>query len=230
MPTPPEPASHDVGEGMAISELSRRARVSVPTIKFYIREGLLPAGRVTSRTTAVYGAAHLSRLRLVRSLVELGGMSLAEARGVLAVIDDGGRDGHAVVRSALHALGPHAAAAPTEQAEATLADTEALVAGLGWRVAADAPSRRTLADALLALRELYGPVPADVLLPYATAAAALAADELTRRPPAQDVGEQVEWAVTGTIVFERVFAAWRRLAHEHLAQQPMEQPSKRPTR
>ena len=38
-------------------------------MKFYLREGLLPAGTATSATQATYDAGHLRRLRLVRALL-----------------------------------------------------------------------------------------------------------------------------------------------------------------
>ena len=56
---------------MRISELSSRSGVPVATIKYYLREGLLPAGERTSATQARYGDAHVERLRLVRALVDV---------------------------------------------------------------------------------------------------------------------------------------------------------------
>ena len=37
---------------MRIAELSRRSGDSIPSIKFYLREGLLPAGTATGRNQA----------------------------------------------------------------------------------------------------------------------------------------------------------------------------------
>lgn len=45
-----------------ISELSRASGVSTATIKYYLREKLLPEGRLTSATQAQYGQAHVDRL------------------------------------------------------------------------------------------------------------------------------------------------------------------------
>jgi DNA-binding transcriptional MerR regulator len=54
-----------------IGELAERAGVSVPTIKYWIREGLLPPPPVkTGRTMAYYDQAYLDRLQLIRSLRE----------------------------------------------------------------------------------------------------------------------------------------------------------------
>ncbi len=46
---------------MRISELSRRSGVSIPTIKYYLRDGLLPAGRATAANQADYDEDHLRR-------------------------------------------------------------------------------------------------------------------------------------------------------------------------
>ncbi|MDP3890043.1 MerR family transcriptional regulator, partial [Nocardioides sp.] len=71
-----------------MSELSRRSGVSVPTIKYYLREGLLPPGEATGATRAVYDATHVRRLRLIRALVDVAGMRLDRVREVLAAVDD----------------------------------------------------------------------------------------------------------------------------------------------
>ena len=72
---------------MRISELSAATDLPIGTIKYYLREGLLPAGHRSSRTTADYDATHMERLRLVRALIETGGLGLAAVRRVLTVID-----------------------------------------------------------------------------------------------------------------------------------------------
>src|SRR4051794_38438941 len=73
---------------MRISALSAATAVPVATIKYYLREGLLPPGAVTSPTQATYDADHVARLRLVRALVEVAGLSLAQVQDVLARLDD----------------------------------------------------------------------------------------------------------------------------------------------
>lgn len=71
---------------MRISELARRSGVSVPTIKYYLRNGLLPSGLITARNQAIYNDTHLRRLRLVRTLREIGGLSVPATRNVLAAL------------------------------------------------------------------------------------------------------------------------------------------------
>src|SRR5215831_6192876 len=70
---------------MRIGELAERAGVPIATIKFYIREGLLPpASKKTGRTMAFYDQAYLERLKLVRSLREDHFLPLRVIRAVLA--------------------------------------------------------------------------------------------------------------------------------------------------
>jgi hypothetical protein len=47
----------------------------VPTIKYYVREGLLPPGQLASPNQTQYDNSHLRRLRLIRALTEVGGLS-----------------------------------------------------------------------------------------------------------------------------------------------------------
>ena len=80
---------------MRVSELSQATGVPVPTIKYYLREGLLPRGETTtSPNQASYGDEHVARLRLIRSLLDVGGLSVATVRDVLAAVDDPGTSLH----------------------------------------------------------------------------------------------------------------------------------------
>ena len=73
---------------MRISELARQSGLPVATIKFYLREGLLPPGAPISRTQAEYDDAHLERLRLIKALRDIADLSVATVGTVLAAVDD----------------------------------------------------------------------------------------------------------------------------------------------
>ncbi|MGI5186191.1 MerR family transcriptional regulator [Dactylosporangium sp. CA-152071] len=77
-----------MSSAMRMSELSARSGVPVPTIKFYLREQLLPPGTPTAPNQAVYGPQHLSRLQLIRALIGMGHLSIAAVREVLRALDD----------------------------------------------------------------------------------------------------------------------------------------------
>lgn len=78
--TKPQPA-----DLLRIGDLAERSGVPIPTIKYYIREGLLPAAPIkTGRTMAYYDLDYLERLRLVRTLREEHFLPIRVIRAVLA--------------------------------------------------------------------------------------------------------------------------------------------------
>src|SRR3954471_106167 len=85
---------------MWISELAARSGLPVPTIKYYLREGLLHPGEAVGATRARYDESHVQRLRLVRALIEVAGMRLDDVRQVIVAIDDPALSWHEAVGSA----------------------------------------------------------------------------------------------------------------------------------
>ncbi|HZI95951.1 MAG TPA: MerR family transcriptional regulator [Actinomycetales bacterium] len=193
---------------MRISELSRTTGVPVATVKYYLREGLLPPGLQTSATQATYGEHHVERLRLIRALVEVGGLSIAAVRDVLGCLDDEGHTLHRALGAAHGALPPHA----DQGVDSTPA--RELVDALGWRVHDSAPALRQLARAMSAL-EAVG-MPLDRLETYAQAAHAVAEADVATVPGASRA-EAVRNAVVGTVLYEPVLLALRRLAQEDVS-------------
>lgn len=199
---------------MRISELSRHSGRSVATIKYYLREGLLPPGRSTAANQAAYGDDHLHRLRLITALVHVGGLPIATVKAVLEAVDDRALALHDVLGVAHDALSTRdrPAGDPGPEAEAAV---DGFFGGLGWRVRPGAPGRRALAEALESLRRLGWEVGPEVFEPYARAADDLAAWELDRTPVGVPRDRTVEVAVVGTVVFEKALVALRWLAQEH---------------
>ena len=201
---------------MRISELSRASGVSVPSIKYYLREGLLSPGTPTAPNQADYGEEHLHRLRLIRVLLEVGGFSIADVRSVVAAIENPRLPLHQVLGAGHRLLGPRpdGGAVPEDVATAR-AEVDRFVADLGWKVSPDAPSRRMLADALVALRRLGSDEGTEAFVPYAAAADSLARNEVAGIPTDKSRAEMVEFVVVGTVVYEAVLGALRRMAQEH---------------
>src|SRR4051794_2440165 len=73
---------------MRIGELARQSGITIPTIKYYVRAGLLSAGVKTAHNQAEYGRTHMHRLRLVDALLAVGGLTVAGAHTVLSAMDD----------------------------------------------------------------------------------------------------------------------------------------------
>ncbi len=200
---------------MRISELARRAGISVATAKYYLREGLLPGGTVTGPNQATYDDGHLHRLRLIRALREVGGLEIRAIRAVVAAIEDEGLSQHELLGVAQRALHRPVDGPPGPEAEDAQRAVDGFIDRLGWDVAPDAPGRLDLAEALVALARLGRDGGTALFRPYAAAADAMAAWEVRAIPTDEPPGAAVERLVVGTVVFEAVFNALRRLAHEH---------------
>lgn len=99
---------------LRISELARRAEVSVPTIKHYLREGLLPRPEKTGRTMSYYDAACVERIRSIKRLQRERFLPLAVIKRVLA--KNGADDEELALGSAI-LLGREATGAPTPEAK-----------------------------------------------------------------------------------------------------------------
>jgi len=72
---------------MRISALSKQSGVPVATIKYYLREGLVPPGERTKVNQAEYGDEHVDRLVFIRGVMGVGRASIATIRDMLAVAD-----------------------------------------------------------------------------------------------------------------------------------------------
>ncbi|MDX6237053.1 MAG: hypothetical protein QOG10_1868, partial [Kribbellaceae bacterium] len=115
---------------MWIAELSRRTGVPVATIKYYLREGLLPSGEAVGATRSRYDETHVRQLRLIRALVEVGGLSLSRVRDVLAEVGEESRELHEVLGAAHSALVREPPAVSTESKERV----DRLIKDQGWLV------------------------------------------------------------------------------------------------
>jgi DNA-binding transcriptional MerR regulator len=124
-----------------IAELSTRSGVSVPTIKYYVRERLLPAGTLTSPNQAQYDESHLHRLRLIRALVEVGKLSIAETHEVLASIDAPGLSLHERLGKVQYATTPRHEREPDGPSAEAASRVDGLIAARGWQVKSVHPAR-----------------------------------------------------------------------------------------
>ena len=199
---------------MKMAQLSTASGVPVATIKFYLREGLLPAGERTEPNQAAYDDEHVRRLRLIRAIVDVGGLSVASARRVIEALDsDLGLAETFEVAQATVSPAAESAAPDDER----LAQVDALLDG--WHYLPTNPGRAAAARVIAAFE---GSGQTDDRGWYsAYAAAALAAaeadlDEIATRP---DRDAQVETMVVGTVLGDALFAALRRVAQEHVTSQ-----------
>lgn len=204
---------------MRIAELSERTGVAVPTIKYYLREGLLPPGEAIHRNQARYGEAHVDRLRLIRVLIDIAHLSVATIRSLLAEIGQPAPNIHhalgAAVKSAAHEPEPPA----TGDVADAEADVEALLKRRAWNVADDAPARRRVAEVVAALRRLGVTRQVDLIDDYAAAVETIAELDLSlvTTTDGTDPETMIYRAVIGTILGDALIAGLRRLAQENVS-------------
>ena len=197
---------------MRISELSRTAGVPLATVKFYLREGLLPPGRRLAATQADYDQSHVERLRLVRALIDVGRLPLGAVRSVLEALDAPG--GTAAAVAAAHAALPPAP--PPAVPDAPPRRALDLVDRLGWHVHPQTPALRQLEQALDAIAEVGVDPGTERLVRYARQVGRVAEREVAAIPGDRAGPEQaVRHVVLGTVLFEPVLLALRRLAQQH---------------
>ncbi|HKT82906.1 MAG TPA: MerR family transcriptional regulator, partial [Solirubrobacterales bacterium] len=77
------PARRPDGELLRMGELAEASGVPVPTIKHYLREGLLPEPVKTSRNMAYYPPEFVDRIKLIKQLQEERFMPLRAIKSVL---------------------------------------------------------------------------------------------------------------------------------------------------
>ncbi|MEU9129211.1 MerR family transcriptional regulator [Kitasatospora sp. NPDC048540] len=197
---------------MRIGELSKRAGVPVPTIKYYVREGLIPGGERIGPNQARYGEEHIHRLKLVRAMVDVGKLSVAATREVLSAIDSPGSSLHDVLGIAQAAVTPQVTAGDRAVWAAAEHEVAELVRRRGWVVKESNPARQALAQLVVTFRDLGQQDLLAILDDYASVAERLAAAELAAIGHREGVDSKVEGAVLGTVLGDALIGAMRRLA------------------
>lgn len=201
---------------MRISELAARTAVSVATLKYYLREGLLHRGTLTAPNQAHYDESHVSRVQLLRLLREIGGVPISRLRAFVEVLEQGGIELIDAMVAAANAL------APEPPPPGPLADTardmvSSLIESAGWTgIRADAPDRENLRGVIEVIiasgthEERMG-----VLEAYIAAADQIARFEVADLDDQADRDSLLSQMVVGQVLFGQLLATLRRLAEEH---------------
>ncbi|MDX8054851.1 MerR family transcriptional regulator [Lentzea sp. BCCO 10_0798] len=202
---------------MRVGELSKRSGVAVPTIKYYLREGLLPAGVLTSPNQAHYDDEHLRRLRLVRALVDVGGLSIASVREVLVAIDTRDDSLHNKLGAVQEAISQPGAAQLDPLA---VADVQAFFARHGQTECIDVTESNVthmLAAALSSARSVGHDQFRDLLDAYFEGLKIIARADLEYVVRHKSPDDVIEAMVVGTLIGDTVIKALRRLAHAQVS-------------
>ena len=130
---------------MRISELAESTGVSVATIKYYVREGLLSPGRKLTERLADYDDRHVRRLRLLRVLRDVGAVPVGALKALVDATQDRDASVHEMFGEACDALHTESTA-PVARDDHTRQLDDQIVAQAGWtKVRPDAPERDHLA-------------------------------------------------------------------------------------
>lgn len=196
---------------MRITDLAAATGVAPTTVKYYVREGLLPAGTRISDNRTDYDDEHARRVRLIRALIDVGRLPVARAREVLAVLDDDGRQVQDVFAVAQDALtpGPPAADAPPTDA---LARVDTVTEDAGWCVLEGHAGRAQAARAVDAFERSGHRMDDDYLARYAEAAGIQAGADLHAVRHRPDRTAMAELMVVGTVLGDQLAAGLRRIA------------------
>lgn len=194
---------------MRISELSKRSGVSAASIKYYTREGLLPAGKHTGYNSIEYDESHVARLRLVRALIDSGGLSVAATGRVLAAIDDPETPLPSVFGTAQRAI-PQDVAPPSES---SLDLVREVMRERGWATVAENPGL-SLAASVVDDLVRTGHTELIEQLPRYAAAMDLIAEADLDAVTGGDRDWSAEAVVAGITLGDPLLAGLRRIAQE----------------
>lgn len=192
---------------MRISELSAESGVPVATIKYYLRERLLPEGERTSPTQASYGIPHVQRLGVIRALVDAG-VGIAGVRKVIGVLEEPPENPYDLLGAA------NAAVTPVVDGDLDLSAATALLERMGGSPADCFPDQlRAVAHALATLDRAGFTVPPSVMEAYLVHLAAIGDAELAATPETS-MDDAVRYVVLGTALVEPLVLALRRVAEQ----------------
>ena len=195
---------------MQLKELSERTGVSPASIKFYLREGLLPAGRAVHATRAEYSEQHVSRLELIQALRNVVGLPIAKISSLVRMADDG--EPRLEVLAAVQRTVLGLDEVSTEHGDVRTPAGDAVVRFRNWP---DVPSdaRNALNAQLVVMESLGVPVTAELLDAYSEAVDAIAAVNISATTEPEDVNQLIMTAAVGMHLHGQLVLKLLALAH-----------------
>jgi DNA-binding transcriptional MerR regulator len=200
---------------MRISELSERTGVPVATLKYYLRERLLHAGTPLGATRADYDESHVERVRLVRTLIDVGRLTIDRVGEVVRALEDPPDSRHDLLGVAHRVL--------RNPGEANGA-SDPLIDALGWRIAPNSVARGQLAAALERARRDGLEVSPETFATFAEAAELIAESDVRAELGEAPAAEALQYVILGNVLTDGVVIALRRLAQEHVSAQRFASP------
>lgn len=189
------------------------------TVKYYLREGLLPPGVTTAPRRAEYDESHVRRLRILRLLREIGGAPVSALQAIIDAVDDASLPMHEVLCRISDALSPPLTVDESDHAYGRDAGqmVDAVIASVGWSgVRPNASDRVRLAGLIqLVTDEELLTIDDEIISYYAHIADALCRTEIALIDTSKDRAGVLEDMIAGEAAFGEVLALLRRMGHEH---------------
>jgi DNA-binding transcriptional MerR regulator len=182
-------------------------------VKYYQREGLLPSGEKSAPNQTTYDTRHVERVRLVRALLETGGLSVAVTKQILAVLDADAAPLAEVFAAAQYAM-TSSRSQDNGASQESRDRIEGRVSAAGWCTTSDNPGLEAAARALDGLRTIGFDAPDAYLDAYLNAAATAARADVSALHGRQERDAIAELMVVGTVLGDPLFAGLRRLAQQ----------------
>lgn len=198
---------------LRMAELSRRSELSVPTIKYYLREGLLPPGRRTSVNQAVYDQGHLDRLRLIRALTSVANLPLSKVRGVIEAVSEQASEVDAMALTQDTLIGE----VEVDDTDAS-AVLDAAITARGWNCETSSPAYRSAVSAVALLRAEDLTSILERIDGYVEAAERVGRIDLDAIDDAGSLEERIRGVVLGSVLRRPLLEALVLLAQQHFAQ------------
>ncbi|MEO5779606.1 MAG: MerR family transcriptional regulator [Arthrobacter oryzae] len=178
---------------MQLKELSERTAVTPASIKYYLREGLLPAGESVHPTRSQYSDQHVGRLKLIQALRQVVGLNIGQIRGIVGLADGGAPRLELLAAVQRTVLGLDGA---DDDGTSGTEPGDAVVRLRNWP---DAPSdARTALNAHVAhMADLGVPLPLELLDAYSSALDAVANMDISATVAPRDVDELILTAAVG---------------------------------
>lgn len=212
---------------MLLRELAAASGCSAASIKYYRREGLLPAGDVVTATRQNYDSSHLERLQLIHVLREVADAPISAIRRLTSLLDDSQVPQIRALEEAQAIVLGTRTVDKTPESETTEHPTvHGLLEQMDWPDIDSVP-RRALNEVLETLESWEMPTEVDTIMRYAGPTAEIARGDVEflqsdseRRGeavghPSDDI--VVLRSVAGAIAYDRLLQVLRALGHVSLS-------------
>lgn len=202
-----------------MAALSKTTGVPVPTIKFYLREGLLPAGQRTSPNQSQYDESHVHRLALIRGLTEVGGLTLAAVADILGAVDDPGMLLHDVFGVVQRTVTRQIASLHPVGSDPEFQLVDHVMQDLGWQHPDNVEHRQAAATLLTTMDRLGFSHTVASLRAYAAAAQIIAEVDIEGLHQQSSRDQMIQSVATTTILGDALAATFRRMAQTAMSAQ-----------